>query len=229
MKRVLFTLFLSLITMNFVLAETDLTEKNEIQTRIDNIGTRILNANKIDKRVVFTYDESEKKGVLKNVESITKRQVIVYKNDYQYTANDDELAGYIAREIAAAARSFKGGTGFLSSVKIKAAPKKYELVFDKLAVDYMVTAGYNPIGLITFINKTVPQARQDRFSNKNLASKRLAYIYERIYTQYPTFLAKNVYITNDAYQNFLLTSQENRKLLQEKIQSGNLKQELKYE
>ena len=112
---------------------------------------------------------------------------------------------------------------------MKAAPKKYELVFDKLAVDYMVKAGYNPIGLITFLNKSCPQARQDKFSTKNLTSKRLAYIYERIYTKYPSFLTNNSYQYNDYYQNFLLTSQENRKKLEEKLESGDLKQVIKYE
>ena len=106
---------------------------------------------------------------------------MVYENAYKYVSNDDELAGYLSREIAAAVRSYDGiGDGWLSSLKIKAAPKKYELVFDKMAVDYMVKAGYNPIGLITYINKTCPQTRQDKISNKNLTSKRLAYIYERI-------------------------------------------------
>ena len=56
--------------------------------------------------------------------------------------------------------------------RIKAAPKKFEIVADKIAVDYMVKAGYNPIALITFIQKTVPQKRYDTISTKNLTSKR---------------------------------------------------------
>ena len=77
--------------------------------------------------------------------------------------------------------------------------------------------------LITFINKTCPQTRQDVFSSRNLTSKRLAHIYQRIYTKYPSFLANNTYLYNDYYQNFLLTSQENRKLLQEKIENKDNK------
>ena len=63
---------------------------------------------------------------------------------------------------------------------------------------------------------------------QNLASKRLAIIYEYIYTKYPYFLANNAYIENEHYQNFLLSSQENRRMLQEKIKTGS-KKELKYE
>ena len=209
--------------------ETELVKNNSIEARINTVGTKILNANKIDKRVVFVYSEKDKTKLLKGTEPLTKRQVVVYKNDYKNIESDDELAAYVAEQIPVAARSYQGGTGFLSSVKMKAAPKKYELVFDKLAVDYMVKAGYNPLGLITWINKSYPQARQDKLSSNNLTSKRLAHIYERIYIKYPSFLAKNTYINNEYYQNFLLTSQENRKLLQEKVKSKDWKRELKYE
>lgn len=229
MKKIILTLallFFPIANAN----EVELTENNSIQTHINNTGVKILNSNKLDKRVVFVYDKKEKKSLLKGTETLTKRQVIIYKDIYQNIETDDELAGYIAREIPAAIRSYDGlADGWLSSFKIKAAPKKYELVFDKLAVDYMVKAGYNPLGLITLINKTCPQARQDRFSNKNLTSKRLAHIYERIYLNYPSFLVENSYLENEYYQNFLLTSQENRKLFQEKIKNKNLKQKVKYE
>lgn len=220
-----------MLTSGCVLASDDATlaETSAIEARINSIGVKILNANKIDKRVVFVYSEKDKLKLLKGMEALTKRQVVVYQNDYKNIETDDELAAYVAEQIPAAARSYQGGTGFLSSVKMKAAPKKYELVFDKLAVDYMVKAGYNPLGLITWINKSCPQARQDKLSHSNLTSKRLALIYERIYMKYPSFLAKNTYIQNEYYQNFLLTSQENRKLLQEKVQNKDWKRELKYE
>ena len=231
MKRfIIFILASCFILPAFATNESELIKKNTIQNRIDKIGARLLNANKIDKRVVFVYDDKLKSNYLNDTKTLTKRQVIVYKDSYQFVANEDELAGYLAREIAQAARSYDGlGDGWLSSVKIKAAPKKFEIVFDKLAVDYMVKAGYNPLGLITYINKACPQARQDTVSSHNLTSKRLAYIYERIYTQYPSFIVNNSYLENETYQNFLLTSQENRKLLKEKINNSQLKKDLKYE
>lgn len=231
MKKVLI-LFLSLfcICLKGFSFEAELAEENKIQTRIDEIGAKILNANKLQKRIVFVYDKDAKKNILKGTKSLTKRQVVVYGEDYKFIEDDSELAGYISREIASAYRSYDGiFAGWLSSVKMKAAPKKYELIFDKLAIDFMVEAGYNPLGLITFINKTCPQTRQDFISHKNLTSKRLAYIYERIYKTYPYFLEKNEYIKNEHYQNFLLTSQENRKRLEEQIKSKDFKKKVKYE
>ena len=225
-----FLVFLCLIFPLSALANADsaLIRENSIQTRINNVGTKILNSNKFEKRITFVYDVTGKKSILKADKTLTKRQVVVFGEAYKYIESDDELAAYIAREIPAAIRSYKGGNGIMSSIKIKAAPKKYELVFDKLAVDYMVTAGSNPLALIPYINKTCPQARQDKISGSNLTSKRLAYIYEKIYIQYPNFLVNNVYINNEYYQNFLLTSLENRKKVYEKSKNTNAKG-LKYE
>ncbi|MBE7702926.1 MAG: hypothetical protein E7Z89_02620 [Cyanobacteria bacterium SIG28] len=231
MRKILYIFLLLLICTNVkAFDESVLVEQNSIQSRIDNLGNKILNSNSLSKRVVFVYDDVSKKNMIKECDTLTKRQVVVYKDDYKYIASDDELAAYLSREIPAAIRSYDGiASGWLSSAKIKAAPKKYELVFDKFAVDYMVKAGYNPLGLITFINKSCPQARQDAVSTKNLTSKRLAHIYEYIYMKYPYFLENNTYQTNEHYQNFLLTSQKNRQMLSDKIRSNNLKKTLKYE
>ncbi|MBQ4115210.1 hypothetical protein IJD34_07380 [bacterium] len=231
MKKLFIIFSLMLGTLSgYATEEAVLQEQNSIQSRINRVGTEILNSNKIEKRIIFANGKEEKIGLLKGNKTLTKRQVIVYDNIYKQIETDDELAGFIAREIALASRSYDGlGDGWLSSVKIKAAPKKYELVFDKLAVDYMVKAGYNPLGLIILINKTCPQVRQDKLSSKNLTSKRLGYIYERIYSQYPSFLVDNEYLTNTYYQNFLLTSLENRKIAKKKVENPSANRKLKYE
>ena len=131
--------------------------------------------------------------------------------------------------IRDSSRTYDGiGNGWLTAVQIKAAPKKFETVADKRAVDFMVKAGYNPVALITFINKAFPQHYQDFISNKNLTSKRLALIYEYIYTKYPYYLANNEYLENPHYQNFLLNSTYNRKLLETKVKNGT-RENLKYE
>ena len=231
MKKILVILFLIMFSsIVFASEEAKLVEENTIYTRINSVGTKILNSNKLEQRVTFVYDKNGKKSLLKADKSITKRQVVVYGEAYKNIETDDELAAYIAREIPAAIRSYEGlGNGWLGSIKMKAAPKKYELVFDKLAVDYMVKAGYNPLGLITYINKSYPQARQDKISSNNLTSKRLAYIYERVYNVYPSFLVNNTYLKNEYYQNFLLTSLENRKKVAEKAKNPLTTKDLKYE
>ena len=200
-----------------------INKTRDIQGHISDIGYKILNSNKIQARMIFVYD-SNKESKVHLDSGLTKRQIVVYDKKIQFAQNDDEIAGLLAREICKTAESYSGmGKGVVTSAQIKLAPKKYEIFFDKRAVDFMVTAGYNPLGLITYINKAYPQKRQDKIARTNLTSKRLANIYEYIYTKYPYFLKNNAYIKNEAYQNFLLNSTENRKELYNKIKSGSKK------
>ena len=228
-KFILICVLMLFILPAFAADETKLIEHQTIQSRIDDCGSKILNSNKIEKRVVFVYSDADKSGLLEVDKDLTRRQVVVYAGKYKFVDSEDELAAVLSREIAIAARTYGGiFNGSLRALQIKAAPKKFEIVADKTAVDYMVKAGYNPLGLITYIQKTSPQRRFDMISNKNLTSKRLAMIYEYIYMKYPYFLVNNTYLDNVHYQNFLLTSVENRRLLHEKIKN-DLKGKVKYE
>ena len=231
MKRFLAILvcFIFVIIPSFAVEtkEINLVDNIQLQKQVSDIGFKILNANQIDVRMIFVYKDNESK--IKLEPGLMKRQIFVYDETLQFASNGDELAAYIAREISKSTESYFGGfRGFVTSFQVKAAPKKYERLFDKRAVDYMVKAGYNPLGLITYLNKSQPQKRYDTISRHNLTSKRLANIYEYIFVKYPYYLKFNEYIENEAYQNFLLTSIENRKKLHEKIKSGSDKA-VKYE
>ena len=211
------------------MAQCQLQTENDIQTRIDFIGTNLLNSNKITKRIVFTYNKKTKKKLLTTDKTLTKRQIVIYDGLYQSVQSDDELAALIAREMSTARKSYSGiWGGMVDSAQVALGSKKFETVADKRAVDYMVNADYNPLALIVFINKNYPQKRFDKFSRHNLTSKRLARIYEYITYKYPQYLEDEEYLNNPYYQNFLLTSIENRKKLQEKIKTKST-QEIKYE
>lgn len=227
MKKFILIICVCLLTQISVFAS--ISSDQQIQARIDSIGTNLLNMNKIPKRVIFVYDKSEKKKLLSSAKSLTKRQVVVYQGLYEHVQTDDELAAMLAREISTVLKSYSGiWGGAIDSLQVSISSKKFETVADKRAVDYMVHAGYNPLALIVFINKTCPQKRQDRFARQNLTSKRLARIYEYITYKYPAYLHSNEYIDNKYYQNFLLNSVENRKKLEEKIRTGS-KKEVDYE
>ncbi len=228
--RLLF-IFITLAILNLptTAIETIPAKENSIQTHIDNIGTKILNKNKINKRIIFTYNKQTKEKLISTDKRLSKRQIIVYDGLYQSTQNDDELAAMLSREISTVMKSYSGiWGGRLDSIQVTLGSKKFETVADKRAVDYMVNANYNPLALIIFINKTCPQKRSDRFSRHNLTSKRLARIYEYITYKYPEYLTNNELLNNQYYQNFLLTSIENRKKLEEKIKN-NSAEELDYE
>lgn len=228
-KKIFIIAIFTLALPAFAIDESALIMENSIQTRIDNVGTNLLNFNKIPKRIVFTYGKDEKKKLLSTDKALTKRQIIVYDELYQHVQTDDELAAMLAREISMSVKSYSGmWGGMLDSLQVSLGSKKFELVADKRAVDYMVNAGYNPLALIVFINKSCPQKHFDKISRHNLTSKRLAHIYEYITYKYPQYLENNEYINNQYYQNFLLTSVENRKKLDEKIKNKST-EEIHYE
>lgn len=229
MKLKLLLIFALILLLPTWADDLELSKNNKIQCRIDNIAADLLNFNKITKRIVFVYNNEDKKSILDIADELTKRQVIVYKDEYTSIENDDELAAMLAREISIAMKSYSGmWGGRIDSIQVALGSKKFQKVADKRAVDYMVKAGYNPLALITYINKTCPQKRTDLISRSNLTSKRLALIYEYLTFKYPQYLEDNEYINNKYYQNFLLTSVENRAKLKEKVRTRCTK-EIKYE
>ena len=231
MKKFILVLFFMFIFSCVCIAQDEtniILHDMQIQNRISDIGFKLLNANKIDVRMAFIYNKKNKGKHLIDP-AISRRHIILYENDIQFADSDDEIAAFIARKICMSAESYSGiGRGLVGSAQIKFAPKKYEMFFDERAVDFMVKAGYNPLGLITYINKSAPEDRFLRLLHHNRTSKRLANIYEHIYLKYPLFLANNTYINNEAYQQFLLSSVENRKKLKEKIESEK-RYKVKYE
>ena len=54
-----------------------------------------------------------------------------------------------------------------------------------------------------------------------LTSRRMMEVYEYIYKKYPEYLVNNPYKENPFYQNFLLTSKENREKFQQKVKSNS--------
>ena len=147
----------------------------------------------------------------------------VYDSLIKYTQDENELAGVLAHEISHAIDYRQGILRGYFSFLNAFSSKNYEYKADKRAVDFMVKANYNPIGLIVALNRIAPEYRYDVFSTHPLTSRRTATIYEYIYTKYPEYLVQNEYKDNMIYQNFLITSKENRKRLEEKIKSNSTK------
>lgn len=229
MKKLFLTIFfVMLFSLNaFATDNNSMNHEIDIQKKIDSIGFNILNSNKINKPVVFYYHFENSTKFKKS--GAKGHKITIYDDDYMHADNDDEIAAFLAMKISAAVKSYDNSAiPIVNSLQSRIMPKKYEIFYDKQAVDFVVNAGYNPLGLITFITKTCPQKNSDFISRHNLTSKRLAIIYERIFTQYPYFLTNNVYIHNDYYQNFLLNSINNRKMLEEKLKY-NYHYEIQYE
>ena len=194
----------------------------EIQNKIDVIGFRLLNSNGIERRTVFDFDIKRTKNAYSNSRN---RQIVMYRGMYNHLSSDDEIAAILAHEISHSVDSYNGILrGYFTPLTYKLCTKKYEYKADKRGVDYMVNAGYNPVAMIVVMSKAFPQARYDwMFFSHPLTSRRMMEVYEYIYKKYPEYLANNKYKDNPYYQNFLLTSKENRAKFQKKIESKSKK------
>lgn len=166
--------------------ELDLDKETKYQKQIMETGFKILNANRIDKRITFRYINNNKV----NAYAVAKgKNVLVFKGILPYFDDEDELAGIISHEIA---HNIDFHMGFWKRLSMRFAPKKYEIKADKKAVDYMVNAGYDPIAMIIAMNKlTGEPCWFEKSSAHPKGSKRLAYVYEYIYKKYPAYLVDN--------------------------------------
>lgn len=227
MKKILFIIGLILMMVISVAKPSfawDVTTVNELQQRMNEVGFRILNSNRIEKRFMFmAINRVYTRDIWTDVSSVN-RIVWIKPTVIPYIDDDNELAAILSHSLAHGIDTYEGVfRGYISILNYWVSPNKYDLKADKMAVDFMVNAGYNPLALITILNKIGKQYRFDIFSNHTLASRRMMLIYEYIYTKYPSILVENEYKDNIYYQNFLLTSRNNRMKLLEKVKSGSTK------
>ncbi len=233
MKKILILLFVLCMTgISTVLATTysllTTTKEMEVmQQHISEVGYNILNSNGIDKRMIFIFDNSAK--TIDAGTSLFNRSIYLNRGMYNMLDGNDELAAVLAHEISHGVDSYDGiFKGVFSGCRYFFTPRKYEYKADKRAVDYMVNAGYNPVAMIVVLNKAGTQTRYDWWFTYPLTSRRMMQVYEYIYTKYPEYLANNKYKNNLYYQNFLLTSKENRAKFQEKVKTKSTKK-VKYQ
>ena len=205
-------------------SEIDLVRQRQQQIHVEEIGFKILNANKIEKRIVFRYLQNNRS--INACTTYRDRTIYFYRGLSDYMDSDDEYAAVLSHEISHGIDYYDGiFKGYFSWIPMAFSPKKYEIRADKRAIDFMVKAGYNPVAMIVVMSKAFSQPRYDWFFliSHPLSSKRMAYVYEYIYTKYPSYLANNEYKNNIYYQNFLITSRANRLKLQEKVENQNKK------
>lgn len=194
-------------------------EAAKIQKEVSKVGIRLLNSNGLKNRTVFFFDANSSRKAY----SIHRdRQIIIYRGLYVLLDDEDQLAAVLGHEISHSMDSYDGiFRGFFHNLNNLCTPRKYEYKSDKRAVDYMVNAGYNPVALIVVMSKVFPQTRYERCCTHPLTSRRMMEVYEYIYKKYPEYLVNNPYKENPFYQNFLLTSKENREKFQQKVKSNS--------
>lgn len=212
MKKILVVCGILLIGLGasaeFVEVETNVNmdnywEKNgkEVQ-KIMYVGAKIINANKLDKRVPFQV--KDKKNIINAGAYLTPKHVIVYSGLLPYIDNDDELAYVLAHETAHTLDAYEGvGRWFAMMFNVRS----YEYKADLIGVDLMVKAGYNPIAAITEANKWMPESTFDLIWGHPKPSRRMFEMYKYIYKKYPWALNTDM-VHNINYENFIYSSQK---------------------
>lgn len=193
------------------ISDSVIVQNMTIQKQLDEIGFNLLNSNHIDKHIIFTFKNNSKKS--KKLAKVSKSHIIIYDNAINYAQTDDEKAAMLAIKISNALLKYGN---YYEKSDVFYSPRKFEIFADTQAIDYLVNAGYNPLGMITYINKSRPQ-KLSKLSRHNTSTQRMAHIYENIFIKYPYFLKNNKYIDNVYYQNFLLNSMDNRRELEKKL------------
>lgn len=184
---------------------TNFWNKNgKLEQKVLEVGTKIINANKIDKRIPINLDRN-----LKTINAYSKpanKTIVIYYGLLPYLDNDDELAYILAHEMA---HSLDAYGGFFKWVDMTFNSKEYEFKADLIGLDLMVKAGYNPIAAICAANKSFPESYWDFgiFTTHPKTSRRLMEMYKYIYRKYPWALKTDM-VNNVNYENFTYSSQK---------------------
>lgn len=219
MKRILliFALLIGLsvqaneITVSNVTMDNIWNKLGSREEKVNIVGAKILNSNKITKRVVFNVNNSNSVNAYA---AYSNKTVSINKGTLNYIDNDDELAAILAHEIVHAMDYYDG---FGKAIVMTFNSKSYEVKADLVAIDYMVNAGYNPVAMITVMNKIGGESIWDwgiLWSHPK-TSTRLMKDYEYIYKKYPKYLSTDM-TKNVNYVNWTYTAQKDINKFQQK-------------
>lgn len=188
------------------------------EEKILTVAEKVLYKNKINKRIPLNI--VYKSGANSYSQTFTK-VVNIQTGLLPYVQNDDELAYVISHEIA---HSVEAYGGLIKLAAMNCNSKKYELKSDLKAIDYMVSAGYNPIAAITLSNRVLPEPLYDWgfTSTHPKGSKRIMEMYKYIYKKYPVYLTSEM-TKNMSYKNFEYAMEREIKTFEQKEKNRKVK------
>lgn len=187
--------------------------------RVNNIGNKLLRANNVNYDIEFKVSNEEDVNAYANLD----KEIYVYKGLLEFVDNDEELAGVIGHEMGHIINGHCAKQGVLgtainvfanmmsknetvTAIGTTLAQSKLsrndEFEADITGVDLMTKAGYNPLAMVSLLNKISGDAYIDILQTHPSGEKRILNVYN--YTEYNySSKLKNGYKT-DSYQKALV-------------------------
>jgi len=189
---------------------------------VNSIGHKLLEANDLPAQIEFKVAEEDHVNAYANI----KNEIYIYDGMIRAVDTEEELAAVIGHEVGHIVNKHTHKQTFLS-LMLKPVKATVLYITDKLwlsklveyvgvfsllkvsrsdeheaditGVDLMVNAGYNPLAMISVLNK-ISKNHLDILSTHPSGDKRLVYLYDYINYNYPSYV-EEIYPT-ESYKKF---------------------------
>ena len=220
---------------------------------LNTIGKNIIKANKMPTSVTFKVTDNQNM----NSEATYTQTVYIYSGDLKYVENDNELAAVVAHEIGhlvnghtakssifdsllssvnpnTKTENGSATVGLLKTISSNKVNKDNEKEADITAVDLLMSAGYNPLALISVVYKSDITETGGLLDSNLSCEERIMNIYDYANYNYPEKVKENYKtdsyksVLNLIYANLKIRKADTKKMEkaqkeQEKLQKEKLK------
>ncbi len=217
MKKILIAIFALFLGLQVNAATTTTTTTNwdsaAAQKRLNNIAYKLIKSNNLPDGISIKVSAEDEANAYANI----NKEIYVFKGMLNYATTDEEIASVIAHEMGHIINGHNAKQSILntlianitgdSSKSVGAAAvqelsstklsRKDEFEADLTGVDLMVKAGYNPLSMISVLNKICGNY-VDIISTHPSGEKRLMNIYDYVSYNYPEWIKKGY--TTDSYK-----------------------------
>lgn len=223
MKKILIFISILFLSTNLVFAE-DWNSESALK-RVNTIGNKIIQANGVKHTIEFKVSDEADINAYANL----NKEVYVYRGLLEYVTDDQELAAVISHEIGHIVNGHCQKQGVLGTginlIAYKAAQtmnqtavavgqqlanskmsRNDEFEADLTGADLMTKAGYNPLAMISVLNKICGNY-VDIFETHPSGEKRLLNIYNYVEYNYPNKITAGY--NTESYQKALLVLEPN--------------------
>ena len=216
MKKILITIFALFVCLQVNAATTTTNwDSAAAQKKLNNIAYKLIKSNNLPDGISIKVSAEEEANAYANI----NKEIYVYKGMLNYATTDEEIASVIAHEMGhiinghnakqtilnslianiTGSSSEKASVGAVAVQELSSAKlsRKDEFEADLSGVDLMVKAGYNPLAMISVLNKICGNY-VDIISSHPSGEKRLMNIYDYVSYNYPDWTKKGY--TTDSYK-----------------------------